>query len=112
MFKDTIESLVGHLDRLVSTKTVVGEPIASGGATIIPILTASFGFGTGSGEGTEPNRGTGKGGGAGAGAKLTPTALIIAQDGDIKVYSLSQKGTLEKLVDLMPTVMEKCKEMR
>ena len=110
MFNESIESMVSHLDRMVSSKTVVGEPIVSGNATIIPILTASFGFGIGGGEGTEPSRGAGKGGGGGAGAKLSPTALIIVQDGEVKVYSLSQKGMLDKLAELMPAVMSKLKE--
>lgn len=109
MFKESIESLVSHLDHLVSSKTIVGEPITSGSATIIPLLTASFGFGLGSGEGTEPNRGAGKGGGGGAGARLKPTALVVIQDGEVKVYSLAQKGAVEKLAELMPTVMSKMK---
>jgi uncharacterized spore protein YtfJ len=110
MFKESVETLVSHLHNLVSSKTVIGEPIVSGNATIIPILTASFGFGLGSGEGTEPNKSAGKGGGGGAGAKLSPTALVIIQEGDIKVYSLSQKGSLDKLMELAPSIISKIKE--
>jgi uncharacterized spore protein YtfJ len=110
MFKESVETLVSHLNNMVSSKTVIGDPIVSGNATIIPILTASFGFGLGSGEGTEPNRGAGKGGGGGAGAKLTPTALVIIQEGEVKIYSLSQKGTLDKLMELAPAIISKIKE--
>ncbi|NPV93112.1 MAG: sporulation protein [Firmicutes bacterium] len=111
MFTESIDSLAAHLDRLITSKTVVGDPIVSGNTTIIPILNAGFGFGAGGGEGTEPSKGAGKGGGSGAGVSLKPTALVVIQGDDVKVYSLSQKGTLEKLAEMMPTVMSKMKDM-
>jgi len=107
MLKEDLETIVSHLEKMVSTKTIVGDPIASGNTTIIPILTASFGFGSGGGEGNDPSHGAGKGSGGGAGAKLAPTALIIVQGDDVKVYSLAQKGTLEKLAELIPEVLAK-----
>lgn len=107
MIKENIETIVSRLEDLIKTKSIVGEPIISGNVTIIPIMSASFGFGTGGGEGNEPSKGCGKGSGAGAGAKINPTALIVIQDGDTKVYSLGQKGTLEKIAELVPEVISK-----
>ena len=107
MLKENIEAIVSRLENLITTKTVVGEPIVSGNTTIIPIMSASFGFGSGSGEGSDPGKGAGKGGGGGAGAKVSPTALVVIQEGEVKVYSLSQKGTLEKLAGLIPEVVAK-----
>ncbi len=82
MFKESMEAIVSHLENMIKTKTIVGEPINVDNTTIIPVMTASFGFGTGVGEGTEPGKGGGKGGGGGAGAKVNPSALIIIRDGD------------------------------
>ena len=85
-------------------------PIVSGNVTIIPILSACFGFGTGVGEGGEksgPHHGKGSGGGGGA--KVDPTAMVVIQDGEVKVYSLGKKGTLDKLAELIPTVLENVK---
>ncbi|HBC91327.1 MAG TPA: sporulation protein [Pelotomaculum sp.] len=110
MFKENVEAILSSLNNMVSTKTIIGEPIIHGNTTIIPILTASFGFGLGDGEGSEPSRGTGKGSGGGAGAKLAPTALIIVQGDDVKIYSLAQKGTLEKLAELVPVILSKVKK--
>jgi uncharacterized spore protein YtfJ len=110
VFKENVEAIFSQLNDMVSTKTIVGEPIIHGNTTIIPILTASFGVGLGGGEGSEQNKVSGKGSGGGAGAKLAPTALIILQGDDVKVYSLTQKGTLEKLADLVPEVMSKIKQ--
>jgi uncharacterized spore protein YtfJ len=57
MFKEDIESLVSRLENLLTTKTVVGEPMVHGNTTIIPIMTAAVGFGLGSGEGQDPKSG-------------------------------------------------------
>lgn len=109
MFKEDIESLVSRLENLISTKTIVGEPIVSGSTTIIPIVTATVGFGMGSGEGQDSTNQGGKGTGAGAGMKLSPTALLIVQGDDVQVYSLSQKGSLAKLAEMVPDLVEKIK---
>lgn len=110
MFKEDIEAIVSHLENLVSTKTIIGEPIVSGNSTIIPVLTASVGFGVGSGEGNQPSQGTGKGSGGGAGLKLTPAAMIVIQGDEVKVYSLSQKGMIDKLGEMLPTVFSQIKK--
>ncbi|MEW6697439.1 MAG: GerW family sporulation protein [Bacillota bacterium] len=109
MFREDIEALVSRLENLISTKTVIGEPIINGNTTIIPILTATVGFGMGSGEGEEKHHGGGKGTGAGAGMKLTPSALLIMRGDDVQVYSLAQKGSLAKLAEIIPDVINKLK---
>jgi len=109
MFKEDIETLVSRLENLISTKTIVGEPIISGNTTIIPIVTASVGFGMGSGEGQDGANQGGKGTGGGAGMKLSPSALLIIQGDNVQVYSLAQKGSLTKLAELIPDVINKLK---
>ena len=105
MFKEDIEALVARLENLISTKTIVGEPIINGDTTVIPIMTAAVGFGMGSGEGQDDKQG-GKGTGAGAGMKITPTALLIMQGDNVQVYSLAQKGSLSKISELIPEMVE------
>lgn len=109
MFKEDIETLVSRLENLISTKTIVGEPIVSGNTTIIPIVTASVGFGMGSGEGQDGANQGGKGTGAGAGMKLAPSALLVMQGDNVQVYSLTQKGSLAKLAEIIPDVINKLK---
>lgn len=112
MLKEGIETIVSHLENLVNTKTVIGEPMEVGHAIIIPVVSASFGFGAGSGQGSEPEGGGGTGGGGGGGAKITPTALVVIRGDDVKVFSLSQKGALEKLADLVPEIASKISQFR
>ncbi len=107
MLKESIEAMVSHLENMVQAKTVVGEPIVSNGKTIIPLVSVRVGFGAGGGEGNAPQQGVGKGEGGGAGLSVEPTALLIADENGVQVYSLSQKGGLAKLMELVPEVMAK-----
>jgi uncharacterized spore protein YtfJ len=107
MLKESIETMVSHLENMVQAKTVVGDPIESNGKTIIPLISVRLGFGAGGGEGNEPQHGTGKGEGGGAGLSVSPIALLIIDQDDTQVYSLGQKGGISKLVELIPEIMGK-----
>ena len=110
MLKENLESLVSHLENMVQAKTVVGEPIISNGKTIIPLISVRVGFGAGLGEGKAPQQGDGKGEGGGAGLSISPTALLIIDESGVQVYSLNQKGSVAKLMELVPEVMSKMKK--
>ena len=59
------EKSISEIERMLNSKTVVGEPIEIAGNTLIPLVNVGFGFGVGSGEGNEPQKGSGHGGGTG-----------------------------------------------
>ncbi len=107
MLKESLETLVSHLENMIQAKTVVGDPIESNGKTIIPLISIRAGFGAGGGAGNEPQRGGGKGEGGGAGLSVTPIALLTIDQEGAQVYSLGQKGSVSKLVELIPEVMSK-----
>ena len=48
---------ISEIERMLNTKTVVGEPITVEGNTLIPLISVGFGFGVGAGEGTDPKKG-------------------------------------------------------
>jgi uncharacterized spore protein YtfJ len=95
------DKAVGEIERMLNTKTVVGEPIKIEGTTLIPLVSVGFGFGVGSGEGTESSKGSGHGGGTGGGGGVKPVALIIINDNVVRVEPI-KSGTasvLEKVAD-------------
>ena len=89
---DNIEGLfdkaVGEIERMLNSKTVVGDPIEIEGNTLIPLVNVGFGFGVGSGEGTEAEKGSGHGGGTGGGGGVKPVALIVINDKGVHVESI------------------------
>lgn len=95
------DKAVSEIERMLNTKTVVGDPITVEGTTLIPLVSVGFGFGAGGGEGTEPNKGSGQGGGTGGGGGVKPVALVIISKDGVRVEPI-KSGTasvLEKVVD-------------
>ena len=46
-----LKNSVEEMEKLLSAKTVVGEPLTVDGNTIVPLLSIGFGFGAGGGSG-------------------------------------------------------------
>ena len=71
---DHVESLLkttlAEVERLLSTRTVVGEPVNIEGQTIIPLIAVGFGFGAGGGSGKNQKTASLEGLGAGSGAAV------------------------------------------
>ena len=45
------DKAISEIDRLINSKTVVGEPMIINGNTLIPLVNIGFGFGVGTGQG-------------------------------------------------------------
>jgi len=95
------DKAVGEIERMLNTKTIVGEPMSIEGNTLIPLINVGFGFGVGSGEGTEPQKGKGQGGGTGGGGGVKPVALVVVNKDGVRVEPI-KSGTasvLEKVAE-------------
>ncbi len=93
---------IGEIERILSTKTVVGEPITVEGHTLIPLVSVGFGFGMGAGEGTDPKKGPGSGGGTGGGGGIKPVAVVIVGKDGVRVETV--KGNVASLVEKVADV--------
>ena len=104
--ENLFDKAVGEIERMLNTKTVVGEPITIEGNTLIPLVNVGFGFGVGEGEGTEPQKGSGHGGGTGGGGGVKPVALVIVNKDGVRVEPI-KSGTasvLEKVAESIGNV--------
>jgi uncharacterized spore protein YtfJ len=97
------DKAVGEIERMLNTKTVVGEPITVEGNTLIPLINVGFGFGVGEGEGTEPQKGGGHGGGTGGGGGVKPVALVIINKDGVRVEPI-KSGTASVLEKVAETI--------
>ncbi len=102
-----VENLFGkaiaEIERMLNSKTVVGEPIVVEGKTLIPLVSVGFGFGVGSGEGTDPKKGAGTGGGTGGGGGVKPVAMIVVDKDGVRIESI-KGGTASVLEKVAETV--------
>lgn len=99
--ENLFDKAVGEIERLLNSKTVVGDPIEIEGNTLIPLVNVGFGFGVGSGEGSEPNKGGGHGGGTGGGGGVKPVALVVINAEGVRVESIksSAASIVEKVAE-------------
>jgi uncharacterized spore protein YtfJ len=103
-----LKTSLGEIERVLSTKTVVGEPIQVDGITLIPLISIGFGFGAGGGGGKAKTSDEGSGAGIGGGGGIKPVAVIvIGKDGVHIAPVKSGTGLSEKLGELVGKAMEK-----
>jgi len=99
--ENLFDKAVTEIERMLNTKTVVGEPITVEGTTLIPLVNIGFGFGVGGGKGSEPNKGSGQGGGTGGGGGVKPVAVVVVNADGVRVEPIksSTASVLEKVAD-------------
>lgn len=100
-----------EIERILSTKTVVGEPIKVDGITLIPLISIGFGFGAGGGQGPaqKPGAGEGTGAGTGGGGGIKPVAVVIISEKGVSVEPIkgATANVLEKLGSAIGSAMQK-----
>jgi uncharacterized spore protein YtfJ len=105
-----LKTALGEIEHLLSTKTVVGEPIQVNGNTIVPLVAVGFGFGGGAGGGEDQKTAMSKGSGSGAagGGGVRPIAVVIVdKDGTARVESVrTAASVIEKFGDAVVKAVE------
>jgi uncharacterized spore protein YtfJ len=93
---------VNEIERMLNSKTVVGDPITIEENTLIPLVSVGFGFGVGGGEGADPKKCSGTGGGTGGGGGIKPVALIVINKDGVRIESIKggTASVLEKVAEI------------
>ncbi|MDD6402010.1 MAG: GerW family sporulation protein [Lachnospiraceae bacterium] len=102
-FNETFNSLFKGMDSFLTTKTVVGEPTKIGDTIILPLVDVNFGVGAGA---FGKNNG-GKSAGGGMGGKMSPSAVLVIQNGQVRMVSVKGEDTVTKVMDMVPGIIDK-----
>lgn len=103
-FSSTMETLFKGLEQFVTSKTVVGEPVKAGDVTIIPLIDVTCGMGAGAfGEDSKQK----KGGGGGMSAKMSPSAVLVIQNGVTRLVNVKNQDAVTKVIDMAPDLINK-----
>jgi uncharacterized spore protein YtfJ len=96
-----VTTATAEIERILSGKTVVGQPIVLDGSTVIPLLSVGLAFAAGTGSGNDAKRGQGNGAGMGGGGGIKPIALLIADKDGVRVEVLKggAASVFEKLAE-------------
>lgn len=101
-FEKTVESLFKGMDSFITAKTVVGDAIHIGDTIILPLVDVSFGVGAGAFSGEKKNNG-----GGGMGGKLTPSSILVMQNGTTKLINVKNQDAVTKVLDMVPDIINK-----
>ncbi len=104
-FSTSIQALFDGMNGILSTKSVVGEPITVNDTIIIPLMDVSFGMGAGStfSEGKKKD-----GAGGGIGCNMDPAAVLVIRGDTVKLIPVeSHQSAFMKLIDMVPDIMDR-----
>ena len=113
---DLIKTTIEEIERILDSKTVVGQSTTIEGFTIIPLICVGFGFGSGGGIGKcgrkEKGEGEGSGSGSGGGGGVRPVAVIIVDKTGVRVEPIKSgiSHAIESIGTTIPNTVEKISE--
>ncbi len=100
---ETINMLLSNMDKVVGTKSVVGEPIKFGDTIIVPLVEMSLGLAAGGVDKGNDTRSSG----AGVNANVAPTAVLVINEDGVQMIDIKNKDSVNKIVDMIPTILAK-----
>ena len=106
--KEELKDLLSQLEGFITTKSVVGEAIHMGDTILLPLVDVSFGAGARARDKRYDKNGLASAMG-GVGAKMSPSAILVVQDGTIRMVSVKNQDTVTKVMDMVPDVLERLK---
>lgn len=101
---NSLEILFNKMEGFISSKTVIGEPIHIGDVIVVPLVDISVGVGAGASEKKEANL---ENTGGGVGAKMSPSAMLVIQNGSVQLVDIKNQNSVNKVIDMVPGIVSK-----
>ena len=96
-FSSTVEALFKGMDNFVTTKTVVGEAVKIDDTIILPLVDVTCAMAAGAFSQPSKNNGAG-----GMSAKMSPSAILVIQNGVTKLVNIKHQEAVTKIIDMVP----------
>lgn len=101
-FASAIGAMFEGVDKLVTTKTVVGDAVRVDDAIILPLMDVSCGMAAGAFDDNAKKKGCG-----GMSAKMSPSAILVIQNGSTRLVNIKNQNTVNKMLDMVPDIVNK-----
>lgn len=101
-FASAIGAMFEGVDKLVTTKTVVGDPVRVDDAIILPLMDVTCGMAAGAFDENAKKKGCG-----GMSAKMSPSAILVIQNGCTRLVNIKNQNTVNKVLDMVPDIVNK-----
>lgn len=106
--QDVMGVTMDKVKGMIDADSIIGKPInLDDGTIIIPVNRVSYGFASGGSD--LPSKQTGNfAGGGGAGITMEPVAFLVIKNDSVRVMQINaHPGTVDKLVDSFPDMVDK-----
>ncbi len=103
-FNSVVSSLLKGLDGFATAKTVVGDPVTVGETILLPLVDISFAVGAGAALSEEKKKNSG---GGAIGGKMSPSAVLVIQDGSTRLVNLKSQDIAGKALDMVPYLFDR-----
>lgn len=101
-FPSTVEALFKGMDNFITTKTVVGEAVRIDDTVILPLVDVTCGMAAGSfAQNSKTN------GGGGMSAKMSPSAILVIQNGMTRLVNIKHQDAMTKVLDMVPDLVNR-----
>ena len=111
---DLLSVSMNKIKEMIDANTIIGTPIVEGSTIIIPVSRLHLGVVSG-GSDIKPASSKEEvlfGGGAGGGFGITPIAFLVINNNEVNLLSIDESTHIaEKLIDLVPKTVDKCKTL-
>ena len=107
-----LEATINQIKSIVDVNTIIGQPIAVGNVTILPVSKVTYGFASGGSDlPTKTNKELFAGGG-GAGVTLQPLAFLVVSESGVRILEISSKYNdgLDRALTMAPDIIDKIKD--
>jgi len=101
-FNGVINSMMQGMEKFLSSKTVVGEPTQIGDTIIVPLVDVTFGVGAGAATNDKKDGGAG-----GMSGKMSPSAVLVIKNGQVRLVNIKNQDTINKIVDMVPDLLDR-----
>ncbi|MBR1779699.1 MAG: GerW family sporulation protein [Clostridia bacterium] len=107
-----LDKTMQKIKEMVDINTIIGDPIAVGDTTIIPISKVTYGFASGGSEFSNKKESETKlplfGGGSGAGVTISPVAFLTIADSKVSILRVEpSNSSIDRVIDMLPGAIDK-----
>lgn len=105
--KKKLDSLLNNLGKYLKTEKVLGEPIAIGEITLIPIMSLLFGCATGGESDCDDKYTSSNGSCESVGGKISVSAILVIKNDVVTMLPIKENGNLDSFINMVPDILSK-----
>lgn len=107
-----MESTLDKMRDMVDVSTIIGEPVVTGGTTLIPVSKVSYGFTSGGTDLPSKQNAELFGGAGGGGISITPVAFIVIENGKCRMMQINNyTSSADRAIAMIPELVDKLTEL-